>query len=375
MKRSNVIYISLLLLVVMGVFFSFMMCEANGINMMDKTDKTDQINDTNESNRELIFLSGYASISLSSVNKGVKDKVITITGFPVLDSFYSYTIGIKTKTGDIPIDITVYIEDEIKKKIRVRIAHTANIGEYHIVFRSKNNTKDKVFRLFVGNDNGIKGITINDVGDFFVVKKNVTTIDSSEYSKSSFTSVLLSNSITTIGSNAFYNSTLTNLVMSNSITNIGNEAFYNSRLTRLVIPDSVTKIGGGAFFENPLNTLVLGNAIITIGAGSFNNSLLTELVIPDSVITIGADAFSKSPLIRLDLGSSVVSIDSNAFRDSLLTELVIPDSVTIIGENVFHGSKATLKSVVLTQTLYDNLGTRRVELFGDSVVIIRPSDN
>ena len=162
-------------------------------------------------------------------------------------------------------------------------------------------------------------------------------------SRSSITSVIISDGVTSIGYWAFMGcSHLTSVTIGNSVTSIGGDAFFLcTSLTSVTIPNSVTSIGNGAFFgcsslpvvdnlryadtylveavDTPLSSYTIKEGTKWIGNGAFSGcSSLTSIEIPNSVTSIGEEAFSGcSGLTSIEIPNSVTSIGSNAFSNVL----------------------------------------------------------
>ena len=175
-------------------------------------------------------------------------------------------------------------------------------------------------------------------------------------SRSSITSVIISDGVTSIGNYAFYNCrSLTSVTIPNSVTSIGKYAFYDCRsLTSETIPNSVTSIGGGAFEGcSSLTSVTIPNSVTSIGYDAFYNcSSLTSVTIPNSVKSIGSQAFSGcSSLTSVTIPNSVTSIGFRAFRGcSRLASVTIPNSVTSIGDEAFRGCSG-LTSVTIPNSV------------------------
>ncbi len=208
---------------------------------------------------------------------------------------------------------------------------------------------------------------------------------------SSLTSVTIGNSVTSIGDYAFYGcSSLTSVTIPNSVTSIGEWAFNDcSSLTSVTIPNSVTSIGNYAFSGcSGLTSVTIGNSVTSIGEQAFYGcSSLTSVnvaddnpnysskdgvlfdkqqkklilcprgkqgayVIPNSVTSIGDGAFSYcSGLTSVTIPNSVTSIGGGAFSGcSSLTFVTIPNSVTSIGSNAFAGCSG-LTSVTIPNSV------------------------
>jgi len=135
-------------------------------------------------------------------------------------------------------------------------------------------------------------------------------------------------------------SSITSVTISDGVTSIGNYAFYNcSSMTSVTIPNSVTSIGERAFFRcSSLTSVTIGNSVTSIEDYAFEwCSSLTSVTIPNSVTSIGEGAFlGCSSLTSVTIPNSVTSIGSSAFYGcSSLTSVTIPNSVTSIVEYAF----------------------------------------
>ncbi len=179
-------------------------------------------------------------------------------------------------------------------------------------------------------------------------------------SRSSITSVIISDGVTSIGKYAFYDCrSLTSVTIPNSVTSIGKYAFYDCRsLTSVTIPNSVTSIGEGAFSGcSGLTSVTIPNSVTSIGSYAFDGcSSLTSVTIPNSVKSIGSQAFSGcSSLTSVTIPNSVTSIGFRAFRGcSRLASVTIPNSVTSIGDEAFRGCSG-LTSVTIPNSV-TNIG-------------------
>ena len=202
-------------------------------------------------------------------------------------------------------------------------------------------------------------------------------------SRSSITSVIISDGVTSIGDKAFYNcSSLTSVTIPNSVTSIGDFAFDGcSGLTSVTIPNSVTSIGDYAFWYcSGLTSVTIGNSVTSIGNYAFwYCSSLTSVTIPNSVTSIGYVAFANcSSLTSVTIPNSVTSIGGEAFAYcSGLTSVTIPNSVTSIGDYAFRDC-SSLTSIVWnanrcadftsTSSPFDNIRSQIILFtFGDEV--------
>ena len=90
-------------------------------------------------------------------------------------------------------------------------------------------------------------------------------------------------------------SSITSVTISDGVTSIGNYAFYNcSSMTSVTIPNSVTSIGERAFFRcSSLTSVTIGNSVTSIEDYAFEwCSSLTSVTIPNSVTSIVEYAFA-----------------------------------------------------------------------------------
>ena len=155
-------------------------------------------------------------------------------------------------------------------------------------------------------------------------------------SRSSITSVIISDGVTSIGYGAFYDcSSLTSVTIPNSVTSIGYRAFEDcSSLTSVTIGNSVTSIGSSAFSGC--------NSLPVIDNIRYADTYLVEAVdktfsaytIKDGTIWIGSSAFADcSSMTSVIIPNSVTSIGGGAFYDcTSLSSLTIPNNVTSIGD-------------------------------------------
>ena len=181
-------------------------------------------------------------------------------------------------------------------------------------------------------------------------------------SRSSITSVIISDGVTSIGYGAFYDcSSLTSVTIPNSVTSIGYRAFEDcSSLTSVTIGNSVTSIGSSAFsgcnslpvidniryadtylveaVDKTFSAYTIKDGTIWIGSSAFADcSSMTSVIIPNSVTSIGGGAFYDcTSLTSVTIPNSVTSIGDYAFwYCSSLTSVTIPNGVTSIGEYAF----------------------------------------
>ena len=138
-------------------------------------------------------------------------------------------------------------------------------------------------------------------------------------SRSSITSVIISDGVTSIGDYTFNTCTgLTSVTIPNSVTSIGDYAFYRcSGLTSVTIPNGVTSIGDYAFqYCTGLTSVTISNSVTSIGDYAFSRcSGLTSVTIPNSVTSIGDYAFyGCTDLTSVTISNSVTSIGSDAFQ-------------------------------------------------------------
>ena len=213
-----------------------------------------------------------------------------------------------------------------------------------------------------------------------VIPNNITTLPERSFQgNASLKAVTIPNSVTTIGTRVFPQCTnLRSAILPNNpnFTTIPVQMFaYCSNLTSITIPDSVTSIGDGVFgFCSSLRSVILPNnpnfttipkqvfyqctsltsitipdSVTSIGQSAFNGSGLTSVVIPNSVTTFGQMAFDSSGLrsVTLPNNPNFTTIPLQMFcRCPSLTSIIIPDSVTSIGQVAFGGC-SSLRSITL----------------------------
>ena len=237
-------------------------------------------------------------------------------------------------------------------------------------------------------------LTITGKGDMKEYDSN-----SSPWSSSKFTSLIIEEGITSIGEDAFYRCTsLKSVVLPNSLTSIGKSSFeYCETLTDITLPDSLTSIETGAFYHCesltsitiPKNVKSIGNrvfsacydlksilvdksnssyasldgilyskdmtqllacpgakagalivldGVVTIGEYAFElNKALTSVTLPDTVTSIKECAFDECKnLTSITFGNGLTSIGYCAFRGCPFTSITLPNSLTTIEEIAFY---------------------------------------
>ncbi len=185
-------------------------------------------------------------------------------------------------------------------------------------------------------------------------------------SRSTITSVSLSNGVTTVGSNAFNGCTnLTSVSIQNDVNVIGEKAFYGcTGLVNYFVPKTISTIGEDAFYNVP-RIYYKGSATgspwgaqqVISADGFCGDNLYWDLT--DSTLTIGgcgvmtdyASAtkvpwYSSRALIKhLSLDEEITRIGDHAFHgcDQLFV-ITIPQNIDTIGQYAFSGCNS-LKNV------------------------------
>ncbi|MDO5422522.1 MAG: leucine-rich repeat protein [Eubacteriales bacterium] len=188
-------------------------------------------------------------------------------------------------------------------------------------------------------------------------------------SRSSITSVIISEGITSIGNGAFYDcynltsvsipstirtidrgafagcSSLDAITLGNQVSSIGDYAFQQCAISTITLPASLSDVSYLAFFKCYSLTSIQvasGNAAYQSQDGVLfskdGTTLLTypagkqgSYAIPSTVTKIGDAAFLGSSITQITIPGRVTSLGESAFQQSDLTSLTIPNSVTEIG--------------------------------------------
>lgn len=167
-------------------------------------------------------------------------------------------------------------------------------------------------------------------------------------------SVILPNGLTNIGEKAFYGcQNLKNIVIPDTVTSIGAYAFFQCSFSIITLPNSIVEIREGAFCRSALSEIVIPNQVTDIADLTFSNCFfLNSVQVPDSVKTLGKEAFYGCKALKhIDLPDSVETIGEGCFRMSFsgqgwgLESFVFPPLVTEIKKDTFYGS--SLKNIVI----------------------------
>lgn len=187
---------------------------------------------------------------------------------------------------------------------------------------------------------------------------------STNYFKTSITSVTFSNGIKELGDSVCKGySGLTRVSLPDTLTTIAKDAFFGcTSLPAIKVPNSVTSIGQSAFAnctellsadlsckatvipdelfsgDIRLNTISLPTYTETIGKSAFFNcGALRNVNIPDRVNTIDTSAFSNcTGITSINMPSELRTIADQAFRNcSSLTSIYVPGKTRSINKEAF----------------------------------------
>ena len=303
---------------------------------------------------------GFAGSSITSVVFSGTSTLATIGGsaFQSIPTLTSITIPASvTSIGDSAFAFSMALTSILVD------AANANYSSVDGVLFDKDKT------LVVQYPSGISATS-------YSIPSTVTSIGTSAFRGSIFSSIIIPPSVTSIGEAAFGGSQLTSVVFegTSTLATIGGYAFQSAQITSITIPASVTTIGDSAFGSAmSLASVVFSgtSTLATIGADAFSNTSLTSFTIPASVTTIGSNAFVSYSLASISvpadnqnyssldgvlfnklkttlviypasklattysIPSSVTSIEAQAFFGAGFTSVTIPSSVTTIGAKAF----------------------------------------
>lgn len=145
--------------------------------------------------------------------------------------------------------------------------------------------------------------------------------------------------IEVIGTTAFTGSALTNLKFPNSLKEIGARAFeYLETLTKVDFGGNEETIGEAAFRGTRLTEIEIPQKIFEIKANTFKDiPTLIGVKIPDSVNLIGEYSFANnSNLTNVHFGNNVTKVSGSAFLGANIETLILPNSLKEIGNNAFN---------------------------------------
>jgi hypothetical protein len=221
----------------------------------------------------------------------------------------------------------------------------------------------------------------------------VRIIGAFAFERAAITSVTIPTSVTLIHWGAFHASTIEHVdfvdegepCVDNSGLNIDYLAFANTaNLASIDLPDHVSALQMSAFQGSGLTSVTFGSRIRTIPDAGFAGTALTSVTIPATVNDVGESAFRNIPTLTTVViedgerknfqGNDVGRIGSFAFADTALTEVTIPgsirtieasafrniptmtsvaieDGVREIGSFAFAGTRITLSSLALPETI------------------------
>jgi len=195
------------------------------------------------------------------------------------------------------------------------------------------------------------------------------------------TTLILPSSITSVGSSAFGKSPFTSIVFPEGVQTIGEKALtFCTNLQNVSFPSSLQSILGtsSSFFEGctallsvtfaePANITSLPHWLFGSSSTELQLPLLTSVTVPSSVTDIG-DAFDyfQGTSILCDAGNSVFYSDGTALyraSDNVpvavprgITSFTIPPSLTSIPDNMFDG--CTKLTTVTVSSALISIGKR-----------------
>ena len=173
---------------------------------------------------------------------------------------------------------------------------------------------------------------------------NITTIEDAAFAGTGIRSVTIPGSVTNWGTSTFSRSSLTSVTVSEGITRIPDSSFYRcTDLTVVNLANSITAIGKEAFFTNyeysegSIESITLPSNLTTLENYAFAGQSLRSITIPGGVSEIVTDAFSGcDSLNTIVIQKGVTTIQEGAFNycDSIKS-VSIPSTVTYIDYRAF----------------------------------------
>ena len=185
------------------------------------------------------------------------------------------------------------------------------------------------------------------------IPDGIEIINTSAFSFSSFTEVIIPNSVTTIMDNAFDGSTIRRVTIPPSVTILGNKAFGQSGLREVTVPATVQNIGSFLFDSClHLESAVFENKLDSIPQGTFHcNTSLESVSFPKSVHKVGESAFANNYNLK-DFDFSVIDTlgELSFYQCRSLDSVILGENISFIPYFCFYGC-TNLKKLVLPEGL------------------------
>ncbi|BAX79340.1 leucine-rich repeat protein [Labilibaculum antarcticum] len=144
----------------------------------------------------------------------------------------------------------------------------------------------------------------------------------------------------TFESSIFTGSSISSVVLPETIQKMGEKAFYGNSLSQISIPEGC-ELGEQCFGRNKLKTITIPAGITEIPSTCFSYNDIIELNIPASVKTIGSMAFAYNDITTLTLNEGLEDIGLGAFYYNKISKLSIPNSVVLVNRAAFSRNQIT----------------------------------
>ena len=183
-----------------------------------------------------------------------------------------------------------------------------------------------------------------------IIGSGTKVIESEEYIRRNYDSIIISDSVEVIGESAFkYCDRLVTIVIPDSVIEIQGDCFGECiNLKSVSLPKGLKAISDELFWKcRSLESVEIPNGVESIGEFAFYGcENLKSISIPDSVKSIGHDAFRNChSLSEITLPKHLTKLDEFAFCNcKSLKSITIPSGVTELNSRMFNGCES-LESV------------------------------
>lgn len=172
----------------------------------------------------------------------------------------------------------------------------------------------------------------------YSIPEGIEIINTSAFSFSSFSEIIIPNTVKVIKDNAFDGSMISRVTIPPSVVTIEHKAFGQTHLMEVTVPATVKNFGDYMFDSSLfLQKAVLENPLDSIPIGTFHCcTSLESVTFPETVHKIGSSAFSNNmKLLQFDFSNIDTIYDYSFYRCESFKSITIPPAITYIPEMAF----------------------------------------